>query len=171
MSAFAVGREHIRYIVDAVTRLQPADHGDFRYYHDGKCRRVLWPGCDGVGEGDVTPEALGQMLWNENIASVLHRYPHDTRETMPGPVGESFEYGTHRRCQRVTPEQTIQAIGCLEDQSCEHPGWEASEAHTFCRALHDLAVSRILGRHDLAWEIRDADNVVGREAAAALARA
>jgi hypothetical protein len=38
-------------------------------------------------------------------------------------------------------------------QSCEHPGWEESEARKFCQQLTEGAIARLPGYEAAAWEI------------------
>jgi hypothetical protein len=133
MSAFVVGREHIAYLVAAATQ-----------------------GGRGVGHCGLIPfedsSKVGQMLWDENIASVRYRYP-DCTDELPGPIGETFEYSHRYQHRRCDPVQTLKAISCLEYQSCEHPGWEDSEARKFCERLRHHAIGQLAGYEEASWEI------------------
>ena len=79
------------------------------------------------GEDEATEK--GQMLWRENVISVSYRYNLPTRDATElaqyeGDV-EAYEYAP---CAPTGPEIDA-AIDCLDYQSCEHDGWEASAAH------------------------------------------
>lgn len=156
MSAFIVGREHVRYLVNAALRVTNPGYN------------LSWRTADGpwktLRPGDIAEASrVGQMLWDENVKSVAYRYPNDARDELPGPVGETFEYGEHalRMGPRPEPAQIVKAARCLAYQSCEHPEWEASEACAFLDALKDAAVSAMLDDHErrtgkrLAWAIDD----------------
>ncbi len=117
MSAFMVDREHIAYLVTAASKL-------------------------GLTTSPEAKTKVGQMLWNENRYSVEHRYP-DCLETgnYPGPIGETFVYEKHRASRKpINPVQALKACHGYEYQSCEHPGWPASEARAFIDKLRARAI-------------------------------
>ncbi|MGM1065623.1 hypothetical protein [Saccharothrix sp. Mg75] len=70
---------------------------------------------------------LGQKLWHENHTSVNHRYSERT----PTP-----RYRLHTTEADLDPILLLRAVDCYTYQSCEHPGWEDSEAHALTRRLH-----------------------------------
>lgn len=135
MSAFMVGREHIWAIVDA-----------WRKDHE------RWSGAP-------TFETLaehGQMLWDENRESVEFRYPDCKGNDLPGPIGCDFVYGTHELGMtkpNYTPVQILKACHCLEYQSCEHPNWEHSDAHTFLVHVSQAMERKLPGYEKAEWEI------------------
>ncbi len=47
------------------------------------------------------------------------------------------------------------SIRCLDYQSCEHPGWEASESHSFLESLKSAAVSALPGMDAAKWGAPD----------------
>ena len=99
-------------------------------------------------------QRVAQMLWDECIASVLHAYPNDTRDTMPGPVGEDYELHAAdfaRHPAHVEPVEVLKACDCYEYQSCEHPGWATSEAHAYIEALRRHAWQSLVGYEDAEW--------------------
>jgi hypothetical protein len=146
MSAYVVDREHIEYLVNAAM-LMP--HFGFSYYWQGKRREL--------NSGDAEEAMrIGQMLWNECVASVSHRYPNDAPDSLPGPVmepGEGYFYGPHRfcHCPQLDPVQVIKACHCYAYQSCEHPEWEASEAYAFVSALESIATHYLPGYEKAEW--------------------
>lgn len=77
-------------------------------------------------EGDK----LGRLLWIENLRSVTYRYPGDKSNDRPGPNGlGDREIRSYTWTRREVPDLWILAAAhCLSYQSCEHDGWEASEA-------------------------------------------
>lgn len=150
MSAYIVDIAHVRYLLAAA--LHTAERGDaFRWYHNGTHYELH--------HGDLERAAvIGQMLWSENVRSVTHRYP-DSADAgdLPGPVehGEHAGYGyAHRAWTDPTafaPAQILKACHCYEYQSCEHDGWEASEAHAFCESLRRSAERMVPGYESAAW--------------------
>jgi hypothetical protein len=77
---------------------------------------------------------LGQKLWHENHLSVNHRYREQTRTP---------RYRLHTTEADLDPVAVLKAIACYNYQSCEHNGWDDSEAHTLTDALR----AAILKRH------------------------
>jgi hypothetical protein len=159
MSAFVVARKHIAYLVNAAFYRR---HGEGIYYHwDGQGHQCH---CSDRAEA----ERIAQVLWAENVASVAHRYPDDKRSELPGMVDEAaagFEYGRHEWTQeRPNWVQVLKACDGYAYQSCEHPGWESSEARAIIEAIRSKAIHALPGYEDAAWEITDATPPVAAEA-------
>jgi hypothetical protein len=90
----------------------------------------------------ATPSAVGAMLWAENVASVNWRY--DDADPVP-----DYEFsGIEAPLDDVV---VVKQIACYRYQSCEHDGWESSEAYRYC---HNLA-ARIAARHPEPLPARD----------------
>lgn len=143
MSCYMMDRDDIRTLVEA--SLSPAITGvgnqSSWYFKDatGHGRRVC------MRSGDYEEAArVGQMLWDENMASVKHRYPDCAADDLPGPIGETFEYGEHqiRAFQSPRPWTVFDLCGTYAYQACEHPEWEQSEACAFVTSLQMLAGRR-----------------------------
>ena len=134
MSAYVVSRECIAYLVEAI----------FNRNREG------YAAAYGL---NMEPDALGRVLWSENIKSVEARYPSCSPDEMPGTVGESHVYGTHRRPHGFCfdPVQVIKAVDCYQYQSCEHEGWDASEAKNITDRLRCAATHRLPGYSDAVW--------------------
>ena len=126
MSAYIVEESHIRFLVQSALTLS---HNGMRF----GSRRVT----------DETADAVGQMLWDENAKSVNARYPRDSQT-----VGTY----THHYCNLpVRSVEVLKALDCYEYQSCEHDGWESSDAHAFCKALRATATAFLPGYNDAPW--------------------
>jgi hypothetical protein len=162
MSAYIVSKYHIDLLVSAClhygSTFEPS-------------RGVAWlnsnPGEEFAGwtevsnyrtEGDdykryVSPDALGQILVSENIESIRYRYPGDKPGEYPGPVDAYYEqpYRYEDPKRVLTPGEVFSAIDCLDYQSCEHPGWETSEAHRILDALRHSACRRVEGYESAPW--------------------
>lgn len=126
MSAYIVEREHIDYLVGAA--LAEAKLCRMKWLQDGELVEIT----------KETADQLGQMLWDENIKSVKCRYSGESVETLPGSEGGSHVYRFRDRFRQTGAFYTVQvakAIHCLNYQSCEHDGWEASDAHAFLKVL------------------------------------
>lgn len=151
MSAYMVAREHVQYLVDAAMsyRLFGHDHTVMQWHHGGKSHTL-------TSTDFATASKVGQMLWDENRLSIEQRYP-DSREDFvanaPGPVGEEFVYGQHRRMpgEPFDPVQVIKSCHCYEYQACEHPGWGESEAKAFVDKLAKSATNALPGYEDAEW--------------------
>mgnify|MGYP001575111209 CR=1 FL=1 len=146
MSAYIVDREHIAYLIDAaLSRRIMRGASEFRWY----------VGSVGYSLRFDNATAVGQMLWDENISSIQARYP-DTRADMsnaPGPIGETFEYEHRLNAFAPAPDpvQVLKSVACYEYQSCEHGGWAASSAYTFCDALRHAAITALPGYDAAEW--------------------
>lgn len=150
MSAFVLAREHIAFLVNAAFRRR---QGETLYYH--------WDGgghqCQ-PGDSDAAVR-IAQVLWAENVASVAHRYSGDARSKLPGMVRDAeagFEYGRHEWDHREPNwVQVLKACDCYAYQSCEHPGWDGSEARAIIEAIRSMAIHALPGYYEAAWEITD----------------
>jgi len=149
MSAYIVDRDHIAYLVEAGRRL--GVHCPLSWYHDGRHHKL----------NELTVDAVAQMLWSENVASVCSRYPDCSPDDLPGPgMGWPYAYGVHRCTLRhVEPVQVLKSLNCYEYQSCEHDGWKASEARAFCKALRSAATHALPGYEEAAWGAPKAPSV------------
>ena len=173
MSAFIVSKSHIDALVTAAAAVVPGHHdsglswwsayapdfdGIYRTYGRDAYFAAMNEQRRELSYSDAKRASeVGSMLWATNAASVLHRYP-DTIDNgdYPGPVDFSaedvFAY-TFRRTATLSPVQILKAIACYEYQSCEHDGWQDSEARSFCDALRDKMIRQLEGYDSAAWEL------------------
>lgn len=177
MSAYVVGKDHIDALIAAGLNVKAHRHeSPLRWFDpavpvpdDAREAGTWWgPGTVGwarAAERELTPETanrVGAMLWSENVRSVCFRYdePEDAAN-LPGPidfgVGDVAAY-RYERFPVLTEAQVLMGIHGYSYQSCEHPGWERSEAKAFVDALKDRLTDRMMSR-DLEndprsfWEI------------------
>lgn len=153
MSAFIVSHDHI----DAI--LTYAIQRRMSYWNPELHTR---PTIDRASATEI-----GRILLEECERSVSYRYPGDSPDQLPGKIGEraaSYAYrayfhmaptpgGQLRACGSLNAVQCIKAVNCLEYQSCEHPGWEASLAHRICQDIKAAAVHDLPGYDAAEWEI------------------
>lgn len=168
MSAYVVNKEHVDLLVRAAQHAYPAgqpgstrnlswwrvdENGDYAGW------REVTPHAEHMIDDDykqyVTPSQLGQMLVDENVASVSHRYPDDDVDAgeLPGPV-DAYYMGPYVYTdpgKDLTPGQVFKAIDCLDYQSCEHPEWRKSEAFAFLAALRKAYCDRVADYEDAPW--------------------
>jgi hypothetical protein len=85
------------------------------------------------------------MLLDENIASINHLYRG----------GDTADRYTHRRPQHAewTVAELLNAIRGYQYQTCEHPGWDRSQAKAFCDALQQRLIATLPGYTDGPWLI------------------
>ena len=143
MSAFLVTRDHISYLISAaLSRTLNPGYGSGMAWTEGDDLRTM--GCTDYDEAS----RVAQMLWDENMASIHNRYPDTEKKCAPS-------YGPHRRdIQRpILAVQVLKAIDCYEYQSCEHGGWEQSDAHSFTSNLRRRAIAVLPGYEEADWAI------------------
>ena len=104
MSAWLVSKLHIDYLVTAVIAAELSTD---------------------------TPDEIGRKLWRECLLSVASRYPDDEDGSRPGPADfQDSDVLTYTWTE--TPVLSGGALGktvaCYRYQSCEHEGWDNSEA-------------------------------------------
>lgn len=151
MSAYICDKKHIVYLVaSAMSRLIWRSNCSwcFSWHHEKQLHQLPLADFDRAAE-------VANMLWLENIKSVSHRYPGDkTSATLPGPTDGNFLVTARDFAgmpPAVEPVQLMKSIACFEYQSCEHPGWEQSNAHAFCRSLESSAIHALPGWDGAAW--------------------
>jgi len=92
----------------------------------------------------------------ECFASVRYRYPAGPlpgpNAASDGPVVCSDRLSTYAR---LSPVAVLKACSCYEYQSCEHPGWETSEAKRLIDSITQAAIAALPGYQDAAWEITE----------------
>lgn len=149
MSAFMVSDEHVHVLLSWAL-----SEGQLRGYP------ASWPvNGDAVGVGireysrgsrarELTIESagtVGQIIVEANARSVDYRYREDTNV-------RAYAYRRPRTVDRE-PVEIIKACRCVAYQSCEVDDWPRSEAHAILEAITDMAVSRLPGMDDAAWDI------------------
>ena len=136
MSAFIVADEHIHVLLWAGQRPSQR-YGLLRWYYAN-------PERDGYLDAD-TADAVGQMLVDENRASVDYRYSETNAHSV-------YRYRRPRHTEWSAGE-LLNALHCYRYQTCEHPGWADSQAYAFCTALEQRLISTVPGYETGPWAI------------------
>lgn len=125
MSAFLCGQEHINALVNWANRRSP------------------YGGMSLVQRLEVTPQELGELLYNENVRSLQARYGNDH---------DSYKY-KFRQAYNVTPVQILKACSCYDYQACESEDYETTNAAKVIDQIRQSAIAALPGYDDAQWEI------------------
>lgn len=154
MSAYMVSKEHIDALVATAVygptdNARPAGYGQTRWYaiyFDNPSRRLDYE----------SASIAGEILVKENLSSIHTRYPDTLTnpDNTPGPCEQYWltEYAFPRDAKRLTTIQALKALACYEYQSCEHPEWSTSEAHSLCDRMRHNLIGCLPGYEDADWE-------------------
>ena len=105
---------------------------------------------------NLTPNDVGQILFDENIRSVSARYDGESLDTLPGPVDKSrvLKYRFSPVAHQLAP-WVIKSAQCVEYQSCETSDYYETLAYRVLQAIREAAI-----RHftvDAPWGVTQAD--------------
>lgn len=146
MSAFVVNKSHINAMLLSALNLKYGGRG-LTWYHNGEHKEL----------NELNANQVGQMLLDECVKSVCSRYDDSEMTDLPGSINAEwlipFEFHYVQRIPK--PLEALSITGCYKYQSCEHPEWEASEAHTFCQSLISHKIGELPGYDDAPWEWDD----------------
>lgn len=131
MSAFVVSKEDIDILVTAHLAL----------------RGLPW--------SSERADSIGRLLWRENVSSVAYRYDmperHGAEHAEYLEALEAYAYEPlYAKCAAVA-----KIARCYDYQSCEHPGWEASEAKRLVDELMGVFHETLPGYDAMPWGIAD----------------
>lgn len=153
MSCYICDRHHINYLVNAAMSKGICYHQLFSFWSEKKNELII------VTEKNAT--AIGQMLWDENIKSVAHRYNYNSddfyndgsrKRPLPGPIDEDYVF-RYKLIHGLTyiPVEVLKAIDCYNYQSCEHNTYRKSDAYHFMDSLRSLAIDNLPGYDEANW--------------------
>jgi hypothetical protein len=108
--------------------------------------------------------AMGRRLWLENLASVAYRYNMPARHADEYAAYLLDVSGYEFAEFKAKPEAIAKIARCYRYQSCEHDGWEASNAKTIVDIVEERYGEDLPGYGAMPWGI-------GSDADAARARA
>jgi hypothetical protein len=138
MSASTVDHEHIHVLLWAAAKPVPPN-GPMHWYYHNPTR------CNQIDPDHHNLDQIGQMLLDENALSTNYLY---------GRGGSAQTY-TYQRPQHTewTVAELLNAIRGYQYQTCEHPGWERSQAKAFCDTLQQRLIATLPGYTDGPWLI------------------
>jgi hypothetical protein len=139
MSAYLVDPEHINVMVYFAMQSAGGDVMSWRVDDDSEIF-----GCRAECAHYENRDRIGQMLLDQNAASVNHKYDEDSAYIY------SYQPPKFRDWQ---PIEIISATQGYEYQACETPEWRDSEAYAFCQALQRKMIRQIAGYDGSPWEI------------------
>jgi hypothetical protein len=143
VSAFVVSKADIDILVTAIVRLRPAG------------RRMI----------DLSE--LGRLLWRENVKSMAYRYGMPERHA-DEHAGYLEEIAAYRFRPTVVCRAAVAKVAaCYDYQACEHPGWEASEAHEIYALIAEAYPTTSPNYDAMPWGISGAEDLAkarGRKA-------
>jgi hypothetical protein len=150
MSVFMVSKEHIDAIIAVVAQGPAQSEQDRQQWEDSMKYGILPDSSDPLGE-------LGNTLIRENLASINARYPDTVNhpERVPGPCEPYWlvPYVFHSPKRIPTVVEAFKLIHSYQYQSCEHNGWETSQAKRTCEKLINLLIMALPGYKSAKWEI------------------
>lgn len=136
MSAFLMSKTDIDILVTAFARLKP--HG----------RKLL------------NLNAFGLTLWRENAASVTFRYRHKPRAELEAAFPDLAVIERYRfKTVLARPEAVAQIAACYDYQTCEHDGYEASEARQIYLAIAAAYPETMPGAGEMPWGVSNRDDL------------
>ena len=145
MSAYIVSRNCIRYLLSTArdSAGMEAVNDEFYWYHDGETHYI------------ENFDAVGQMLWDENLASVEHLYSREKAAELPGHPTDGALVYTHdtgmAEWYHWDPVQALMTIDHYAYQCCEHPGWRESSAFAFVQTLKSKVIRLLPGYEQSTW--------------------
>lgn len=96
-----------------------------------------------------TATRIAKMLAQENWESVSYRYQRESIYNPSEALTVTDSDINEARCK--SPVEIIKSAQCLEYQSCEHPGWNESNAKKQIASIIDRAITWLSGYEDANW--------------------
>lgn len=161
MSAFICGPDHFKALaIFAASRHRSSadQHTVDPRYIEGLDPEGLFTlrGIQNLNEAELA-SLYADVLYRENIRSVLTRYPKDTIESAPGPIKKPAHITVTARdhctaALRLPAVALLKMLDCLEYQSCESDDWENTVAYRLLNAIRRAAIRAIPGYEDAPWD-------------------
>lgn len=131
MSAFYVGSDHIDAMLSAALRA----HGGVWV------PRSLTNDTPHIRNPDrALMSRIGALLLRANVDSLKARYPGSWHELLWGAEPDQFRFRHDMHwLNRAPPAHVAKLCDCFDYQSCEHEGWDGSEAARWSAWLREAA--------------------------------
>ena len=130
MSAYIVNKKHIDALVSYFKKM------DGYAFNEALRKPIL---------SEDAPNEIGQILVDANYKSVNERYDSED-------VPEKYEHELYKIC---TPVEILTACDGFEYQACEADDWESSSAFSIINGIRSVAIRKLPGYEEAAWEIRE----------------
>jgi hypothetical protein len=136
MSAWIVSKKHIDVLVAGAIECGGFDHrGKF------------------IVVSEENASEIGKMLWRENHKSINYRYGERSRTP-------AYKYATPFDCmvgmtngRIVDPALLAKQVACYNYQTCEHPGWTGSQAHSLIMMIAYHVMHYVEGYGEAPWGV------------------
>lgn len=149
MSAFICGSDHFKVLaVFATRRGKYGRNVDPRYVQGFEQLETY--------SDEALASAYADILYAENIRSVLQRYPDDDEESAPGPIKKLAHIRITQRDfsagkLKLPMVAVLKMCDCLEYQSCESDDWQKTPAYRLLNAIRKAAIHDLPGYEDAPW--------------------
>ena len=143
MSAFRVETSVIQYLLEAADRAasMEARNNRFSWFHQDQMLSLT----------QENYQQVGQMLCDENQASLLHLYTHNREAT---ELFSAELHYIHRHAGKPFKLGHVQALKTLDYyiyQTNNHPNWQTSQAHAFTKNLRSSLIRTLPGYQAEVW--------------------
>lgn len=122
----------------------------------GMIDNKVWFPFNGKYAGEMDPTELGLILWRENAASVMYRYPHDDHEDYAYVNTYKF-----KRYHEIKPALLAMTAKAYDYNACEHSTYETSDAKQALNALVWRLVSMLPGYDKVPYAPSDESEIDG----------
>lgn len=137
MSAFMVSFNHITALLHYAAAKQMQFHWDNSCYDP---RDI------------VDAQALGEILLQQNVRSMLARYTQDKPEEYE--YIKAYKYAPALYKPTISAIQAVKACHCFDYQACETEDWENTFAYRICHWIESKAITELPGYDAAQWEIK-----------------
>lgn len=104
-----------------------------------------------------SPDAIGRMLWRENVSSVLHLYRGKSCAELRAMWPQLVEIDAYLFSPIFAKAAAVAKIArCYDYQSCEHDGWRESRSREIVERLMRVFPDDVPFYDDMPWGISDA---------------
>lgn len=97
----------------------------------------------------MSPDQVGQMLWDENVKSLDYRYEGRHPELLEG----HGRYQYSPPVEEWSPGMVLAEAGCYDYQACEHPEYATSVAHDLVVGLTTVLRKAGAVEADAPWGV------------------
>ncbi|MHB8231518.1 MAG: hypothetical protein ACYDDB_01275 [bacterium] len=160
MSAYICSTEHLKAIAlyaahGREIRVNPVFITQFM--QDENVRENLENYGNNLRNRHEIAQYYANILYQENIKSVLSRYPNDTLEAAPGNIDKppyiTVTAEAYADAKDYTPLEILSLCQGYKYQACETDGWRQSSAYELIYQIEQAAIRRLPGYDDTPWSI------------------